>query len=117
MIGASCASDMRYTPSSSDISASCILQISSLHAAHMPQLFDPQMSGPSSSYMPQMTAPDPSWHHDSPFEWSNLFLTAPSLNPYEGVEEVTQLVDAPAASVILDMHAQETSIDIGEGPS
>ena len=67
MIGASYAPHMRYTPSphTSDMPALCILQISSSHAAHMPLFFDPQMPGPSSSYMPQMTTLNPSWHHDS----------------------------------------------------
>ena len=75
----------------------------------MPLLFVPQMSGPSSSYMPQMTASNSSWHHDFSSEWSDLFVTDPSLDPYEKVEEVTQLVDAPTTSIILDMHAQEMS--------
>ena len=64
-----------------------------------------------------MTAPDPSWHHDSSSEWSNLFVTGPSLDPDEGVEGFTQLVDAVAAPFIPEMHAQKMSTDIGEGPS
>ena len=80
-------------------------------------LFSPQMSGPLSSYISQMTASDPSWHHDSLSEWSDLFVTDPSLDPDEEIEGVTQVVNAPAASIISDMHAQETFTDIGEGPS
>ena len=80
--------DMRYTlsPHASDMPARCILQMSSSHTAHMPLFFDPQMSEPSSSYMPQITALDPSWHHDSLFEWSDFFIPDLSLDPYEGVE-------------------------------
>ena len=119
IIEASYMSEIRYTPLLyvSNMPTSCILQMLSPHATHMPSFFDPQMSGSSSSYMPQMTTSGPSWHHDSSSEWFDLVVTGPSLDPYEGVEGVTQLIDAPTASVILDMHAQETSTDIGEGPS
>ena len=118
-IGTSYMPDMRYTPLpyASDMPAPCIPQMSSSHAAHMLSFFDLQMSRPSSSYMPQMTTSDPSWYHNSLFEWSDFFVTGPSLDSYEGAEEVTQFVDAPAASVIPDMHVQEMSIVTGEEPS
>nr|XP_010932599.1 uncharacterized protein LOC105053211 isoform X2 [Elaeis guineensis] len=117
-IGASYAPDMRYTllPYTSDMPAPCISQMSSPHAAHMSPFFDPQMPEPSSSYMPQMTVPDPSWHHDTSSEWSDLFVTGSSLDLYEEVEGVTQLVDVPAVPVIPDIHVQETSTVIEEGP-
>ena len=67
---------------------------------HMPPLFDLQMPKPSSFYMLQMTALGPSWYHDSSSEWSDLFVINPSLDPDEGVEGVTQLVDASAALII-----------------
>ena len=83
----------------------------------MPSLFDPQMPGSSSFYMPQMTASSLSWHHNSSSEWSDLFVIGPLLDLDERIEGVTQLVDAPTGSIISDMHAQETSIDTEEGPS
>ena len=74
--GAFDASDMRYPPSPyiPHIPSLYILQMSSPHAAHMPPS-DPQMPGPSSSYMPQMIASDPSWHQKSSSEWSEQLGT------------------------------------------
>ena len=67
--------------------------------------------------MPQMTAPSLSWHHESLFEWSDLFIIGSSLDPNKEIEGVTQLVDTPIAPIIPHMYAQEMSTDIGEGPS
>ena len=80
---------------------SYIPQMSLLHAPHMPPPYDPQMPGSSSSYVPQMTSLDPSWHHESSSEWSEQLETIPipcqydsfviglSLDSDDGVEGVT----------------------------